>query len=145
VYKYSTKYTWRNFVVDCLDFKGCVEKVDAVLAITNGGFFLGVVTAVKYGLPFYTIRATSYKGRKRGNLFVGKVPSNVYGKSVLLVDDILDTGKTIKGVEKKLRESGVNVKQKLVLFKREGVVCKCEYFRKIKKGIWIKFPWEDTL
>ena len=143
MYNKKLEYQWGDFAYDCVSFDlKSVVGIDAVLAITNGGFFLGALLAVKYKLPFFTIRAQSYKGKKQGNLVIDTVPSILKDKSVLLVDDILDSGKTLRNVIKVLKKSKVKVKCKFVLFKRVGVSYKCRYMHKVKKGIWVVFPWE---
>ncbi len=48
----------------------------------------------------------------------GKLPK-VRGKDVLLVDDILDTGRTLAAVGKKLREQGAGTVKTCVLLSKE--------------------------
>ena len=96
-------------------------------------------------MPFYTVKAKSYKGKKRGELVIGEFKeefSKLFGKKVILIDDIADSGKTMLGVEKELKKIGVKVVQRIVIFKRFGCKCKCDFLNRIEKDIWVKFPWE---
>lgn len=143
MYNKRLDYSWHQFILDCKNHSLYrYDNIDAILAITNGGFFFGAILAVKYKLPFYTITAKSYKDKKQGDLFIGEVPVQLSGTRILLVDDIADSGRTLKGVEKLLKENKVIVQNRLVLFKRQGLKCKCRYLHRVKKGIWVVFPWE---
>ena len=143
MYSKELSYTWKEFVMDCLSIKKKKYDVDAVVAITNGGYYPGAFMAARYGLPLHTISASSYKDKKKSKLLVGKVPSTLAGKRVLLVDDIIDTGSTMRGVTSKLYESNIDVCDIVVVFKRYGTNYQGDSLKRVKKGVWVKFPWEE--
>lgn len=74
----------------------------AVLALLDGAFVF-VADLVRHldlpGLRVHFVRAASYGGRttSAGRVELGKIP-DLDGRTVLIVDDILDTGRTLAAV-----------------------------------------------
>ena len=92
--------------------KGCIPFMTDLLK------YVDIECTMEY------MKVSSYDGTKStGNVTVdGKVP-NVSGKEVILVDDILDTGRTINEVKKMLYDAGAsNVTICVLLDKPEGRV-----------------------
>lgn len=144
-YNERMSYSWKDFFEDvnsiCLQLGK--EKVDVVVAVAQGGISLGVVLANKLDVPLFSVRVKSYIGKgKKGNLFIGEIPSELKGKKVIVVDDIIDTKETIVGVCERLKDYNVNVLSRVVLCRREGVEVDCIFAREVKKWVWIDFPWE---
>jgi len=86
------------------------EKDTVVLYIEKGGkpFFKKLLNAMKTKPITDSIRVKSYVGDKSsGNIEWLKKPSvDLKGKYCIIVDDILDTGKTIKKVKEYILEQG---------------------------------------
>ena len=74
-----------------------------LVCILNGGFmfFSDLVKQINIPIEIDFIRCKSYFGRKQGDLVVTKdLETKIKGKHVYLVDDILDSGNTMKAVTK---------------------------------------------
>ena len=74
-----------------------------MVCILNGGFmfFSDLVKQLTIPVEIDFIRCKSYLGRKQGDLVVSKdLETKIKGKHVYLVDDILDSGNTMKAVTK---------------------------------------------
>lgn len=79
-----------------------------VMVLMNGGLYPAVELARRMQRPllFDHVHATRYRGATSGGeLHWGRWPSAVEG-TILLVDDILDEGYTLKAVREKLLQSG---------------------------------------
>ena len=80
------------------------DPVPVVLVcILNGGFmfFSDLVKQIKIPIEIDFIRCKSYLGRQQGDLVVTKdLETKIKNKHVYLVDDILDSGNTMKAVSK---------------------------------------------
>ena len=64
-------------------------------------FFSDLVKQINIPIEVDFIRCKSYLGRKQGDLVVSKdLETKIKGKHVYLVDDILDSGNTMKAVTK---------------------------------------------
>ena len=74
-----------------------------LVCILNGGFmfFSDLVKQITVPIEIDFIRCKSYYGKKQGDLVVTKdLETKIKGKNVYLVDDILDSGNTMKAVTK---------------------------------------------
>lgn len=80
------------------------DPVPVVLVcILNGGFmfFSDLVKQINIPIEVDFIRCKSYYGKKQGDLVVTKdLETKIKNKHVYLVDDILDSGNTMKAVSK---------------------------------------------
>src|SRR3972149_9185297 len=76
------------------------ESIDLIVAIARGGLSLGLILSDYLRIPISTIVIQSYTDiQKQGELKItGKLQTPIWGKTILLVDDIADSGKTFKRV-----------------------------------------------
>jgi len=83
------------------------DSVPVVLVcILNGGFmfFSDLVKQINIPIEVDFIRCKSYLGRQQGDLVVTKdLETKIKNKHIYLVDDILDSGNTMKAVSKFLQ------------------------------------------
>ena len=120
---------------------------DIILAIARGGLLsagaLGYALSVK---NTYTMNVEFYTGvneRLAVPMILPPVPSLVDLKDskVLIVDDVADTGHTLKLVNDfchgQVKESRI-----AVLYEKPHSIVKCEYVWKMTDE-WINFPWSD--
>ncbi len=81
-----------------------------VMCVMNGGVILTgeLLLRLHFPLEVSYVHATRYRDATRGALLEWKaMPSiDVTGRTVLLVDDVLDEGHTLAAVDEKLREMG---------------------------------------
>jgi len=92
------------------------ESEPLVLAVMGGAvYFAGqLLPLLHFPLEFDYVQATRYHNQTRGQHLVWKVSpgENVRGRTVLLLDDILDEGHTLAAVRNKCLEAGA--KQALI-------------------------------
>lgn len=121
------------------------EVVDAVIAVADldcdyiltaqsMGFPLATALSLKTGLPYKYIRKRNYglegevsidqiTGYSSGNMFINFVEK---GDRVLLVDDVLSTGGTLKAIVKALQSMEVEIADTVIVFEKIGVREKLE-------------------
>jgi hypoxanthine phosphoribosyltransferase len=80
-----------------------------VMCVMNGGVILTAELLLRLHFPLEVsyVHATRYRDATRGALLEWRAPPSVdvTGRTVLLVDDVLDEGHTLEAVVAKLRES----------------------------------------
>ena len=100
-------------------YRGCDLTV---IVLMNGGAFFACDLVREMDIPlwFDSMRASSYIHDTRGEITIGdtlKLP--VAGRHILLVDDIFDSGNTIKACKKYLLDAGaLSVKCAVLLNKQ---------------------------
>lgn len=85
---------------------------DAIAGVATGGIGHGVLVAQDLGLPFCYVR-TSEKKHGLENKIEGHIEK---GQSVVVVEDLISTGKSSLRVVDALREAGCNVKGMIAIF-----------------------------
>jgi len=124
------------------------------LTIWRGGSPIGIAVLEFFRFkgiyPFHTIVKTeSYKGRIKKNLKIEGL-SNITERlspqsKLLVIDDIFDTGKTVEGLIKEIKEKSktANIKVATVFFKpdKNQTNIKPDYFVE-ETDSWVVFPHE---
>ncbi|RPH85272.1 MAG: orotate phosphoribosyltransferase [Chroococcales cyanobacterium metabat2.561] len=87
-------------------------SVDLIAGVATGGIALGVLVAQDLGLPFAYVRAAEKK-HGLGNQIEGVVES---GQSVVVIEDLISTGKSSLAAVDALREAGCQVKGMIAIF-----------------------------
>ena len=119
----------------------------AVVAITRGGLVPAAIVARELGIRIIeTVCVASYDYDKQGELQVLKaVGSGVIGADagagVLIVDDLVDTGKTAKVV----RELLPGAHFATVYAKPMGRPLVDTFITEVSQDTWIYFPWDTGL
>jgi len=122
------------------------ENVDYVIAIARGGIELGKMFSVALKKPMFIVDYSSKEGRGIGKGKVEDFPT-IRWKNLLLVDDIVDSGHTIREVEKYYAELGCNTKSFVLYYNSrnecnlKNILYNIELSGKDKP--WIVFPWES--
>lgn len=86
--------------------------IDLIAGVATGAIAQGVLVAQEMGLPFAYVRS-SKKGHGLTNQIEGVVES---GQSVIVVEDLISTGKSSLGAVKALKEAGCHVKGMVAIF-----------------------------
>lgn len=93
-----------------------------VVVVLKGGVMVGVdlLRHLTINTDIEFIRCKSYEGTKRGELFIENLNQlDLHGKDVLVVDDILDSGKTISSVMEAMATKGCRSLASLVLLEKQ--------------------------
>ncbi len=86
--------------------------VDAIAGVATGAIAHGVLVAQDLGLPFVYIRSAEKK-HGMGNKIEGHIEP---GQSVIVIEDLISTGKSSLAAVQALREAGCNVKGMIAIF-----------------------------
>ena len=116
---------------------------DLILSINRGGCVPGVFLSHKMGIRHEVYSFDYNRDSKIDNLY-NKIVSN--HTSVLIIDDINDTGNTLSQISEMFKEHLSKLKF-AVLINNKSSSFKVDYYsEKIDKSIdnsWIVFPWES--
>ena len=142
-------YSYDMFKIDALELSFLCKNFtsDAILGIARGGLTLShFMSQVLNQRNVFTLNTISYDGRiQKDNVEVFNIPSLEKFKKVLIVDDIIDSGKTIEKVMTLLKNSHPNIEFKVAsLFYKEDALVKPD-FTINKADKWIDFFWEVDL
>lgn len=93
--------------------------------LLDGGmiFAADLMREIVLPLTLLPLKASSYGDGTQSSGFISLpwgIPSNIGGKDILLVDDILDTGRTLDALSTQLLEAGANSVQTCVLLRKES-------------------------
>ncbi|RNI13962.1 purine phosphoribosyltransferase family protein [Methanohalophilus sp. RSK] len=119
----------------------CDMNVDRILSIEAMGIPLATAISLKTGIPFSIVRKRQYQlpgeikisqstGYSKGELYINGVGK---GNRILLVDDVISTGGTLRFLVKALEEKGVTISDIIVIVGRgDGVQQLAEQGIKVK-------------
>lgn len=144
------KLSWEHIeeIVDELadKIKASGFQPDYIIGITMGGLIPLYFLAKKLDIDkVLTVSATSYEKDKQKELKITYLPEiDLRGKKVLLVDDIVDTGNTIKGVSEAVIGKYNPGELKTAAFVVNKDRCKLlpDFYAFEEPGEWVVFPWE---
>lgn len=121
------------------------HKVDEIVAISRGGLTLGHLLADLLRIPISTITIQSYTNiKEQGELKITQeLHTPIKGKHILLVDDVSDTGKTLKRALEYLRSFSPKDVTTLTMFFKPHSIYRPDYYAK-QTSKWILFPYEPT-
>ena len=87
-------------------------KPDAIVGVATGAIGIGMLVAEYLGLPFIYVRPEA-KGHGRQNQIEGFIER---GQNVVVIEDLISTGKSSLNAVKALKEAHVNVKGMIAIF-----------------------------
>jgi len=146
----TIKYTYEEIENKCVDIFNKIKqdgfKVDYILGISVGGLFPSIIFARLFNTKnFSSISVCSYTEKVRGDIKVINIPDKelLKGKNVLIVDDIADSGSTIKFVSELLKKdySVMDARTAVILINKSN----CKYYPNYSNeeiDQWIDFPWD---
>jgi len=117
----------------------------AVVAITRGGMAPAMIVARELDIRTVdTISVKSYSHQAQGEAKVLKSPDMAVvgdGTGVLIIDDLVDTGKTLEVVRKLMPKAHFAT----VYAKPKGKPMVDSYITEVSQDTWIFFPWDMAL
>jgi xanthine phosphoribosyltransferase len=120
---------------------------DVVVCVTRGGLVPAAIVARELGIRVIeTVCVASYQGQHQGDLTILKniaaeIRSRRNGEGILIVDDLVDTGKTAKVV----RELIPGAHFATVYAKPMGRPMVDTFITEVSQDTWIYFPWDTGL
>ncbi len=110
-----------------------------IIAITRGGLVPAAIIARELDIHLVdTICISSYTWKNQGKINIIK-PIKPDGKDWLLIDDLVDTGKTAKAVRKMVPDAHFAT----VYAKPEGRPVVDTFITEVSQDTWILFPWDS--
>ena len=122
---------------------------EAIVSITRGGLVPAAIVARELGIRLIeTVCVASYDHAKQGDLNVLKGVSadtaklgGGTGKGLLIVDDLVDTGKTGRLVRDMMPDAHFAT----VYAKPKGRPLVDTFITEVSQDTWIFFPWDTAL
>lgn len=120
-------------------------KPDIIVGVSRGGWPPARVMSDLLGVSeIANVKAEFYKGvaeTKSKPIISQPISVKVQGKTLLVVDDIADTGESLSLVKRHLQEQGAKtIKIATIYYKPWSIITPDYYMKETKK--WVVFPWE---
>jgi xanthine phosphoribosyltransferase len=129
----SKALAWR--LLDLGAFKG-------IAAITRGGLVPSAIVARELEIHLVdTVCLSSYKGKSQQTRIEILKPLQMDGEGWLIIDDLVDTGKTAK----KVREMLPRAHFATVYAKPQGRPLVDTFVTEVSQDTWILFPWDSEV
>ena len=123
-------------LAEIVKHKGCWDRM---VAIARGGLIPAAIIAKELNIRIIdTLCIESYANKRRSKLNILKKSRVISKGNILLVDDIIDTGHTIKTV----KELYPKAHYAAVYTKPAGMPFINSFVKKVSQDIWVVFPWE---
>lgn len=144
-----TRVTWQDLEDTVSELAEWVKEQqfnpDCILAVARGGTFLGTMLSYKLNIPIRYVGISSYdKSKKKDNIiFTQYAELNGY-KKILVVDDIVDSGRTIDIIKNIIELNSDEREFKYATMCTVGAKkSSIDWFKYTKKDSdWVVFPWE---
>ncbi|WP_303318429.1 orotate phosphoribosyltransferase [Flavivirga abyssicola] len=104
----------RNYISETMSkfIENKYGKPDAIAGVATGAIGIGMLVADYLGLPFIYVRPDA-KGHGRKNQIEGFIEG---GQNVVVVEDLISTGKSSLNAVKALKDAKINVKGMIAIF-----------------------------
>jgi len=130
------------------DMKNLLKQVkpyrpEAIIAVARGGLAIGQMLAEGLDLrTLYSINSIHYDGEtKLDYIKINNIPDLGCAKRVLVVDDIVDSGDTMREIVAALKKEYPDVEFKVMtLFQKPTAAFKADFWRQ-ESSEWIDFFW----
>ncbi len=119
--------------------------IDEIVAISRGGLTLGHILSDFLRIPISTISIQSYTDiQTRGEVEItARLQRSIKGKNILLVDDVADSGKTLKRAVSYLKRAQAKSVTTVTMFYKPHSIHRPDYYAE-RTTKWILFPYEPT-
>ncbi len=150
-----TKLFWTDIESCCIELCNKIQElsynVEAIISVQRGGCIPGVIISHILSVDeFYTIgiRTTSSESIRAIRyehpiLLVPDTLENITGKNVLIVDDVTNTGNTLKYAKREIMKYAPNkcLTSVLIWDGDNSSKCMADLFARYSP-YWVVFPWE---
>ena len=146
-------FSWQDILKDCQTIaKKLKNPPNLIIAITKGGLPIAAVLANKHlnNPPIITLQLKEIQIQGKAGYKAKKVklisPLNSYpikGKRVLIVDDVADSGSTLKkAIEIVNQHHPQSLTTACLHYKPRTHTIPDIFAKKIDNHVWIVYPWE---
>lgn len=120
-------------------------KPDIIVGISRGGWPPARVLSDLLSIPnVANVRAEFYLGvaeTKSEPTLTQPISVKIAGKRILIVDEVADTGKSLKMVKEHIVSEGAKEVRTTTVYYKPWSIVKPDYYAK-QTSDWIVFPWE---
>lgn len=115
---------------------------DRIVGLTRGGLIPAVVLSHILETPMVPVSYSSLRGKGEYRAHENQLPE-IEGRLILLVDDICDSGHTLREVHDYYERKNYEVVSAALYYKRGAVYEPTHYWQTIPADApWVTFPWE---
>ena len=137
-------YSYDEFISDCVKLTKIIDwEFDAIVCIARGGLSLAHILGKYYNIrEVYAINTIGYENMtKLDQVTLFNIPDLKNTKRVLVVDDIVDSGDTMKLVLDTLKKRYPSCEfRSVALFYKKTAVMKPDWYVK-EADTWVDFFW----
>ena len=141
--------TWSQIYAMLLSQAGKIRrsgfKPDVIVGVTRGGWVPARVLSDLLGVQaLATMRVEFYLGvaeTQNEPVLTQGVSADVTEKKVLLVDDVADTGKSLRLAVDHLKQHGASEVRVAAVYRKPLSAVTPDYWEKETRG-WVVFPWD---
>jgi xanthine phosphoribosyltransferase len=139
-------YTYKHFTNDIQPLAQQCQSFqpDTIIAVARGGVTLGHALSMSLDIRnLQSIRIESYDGAiQRDDVTIQGKCDLSHSHRVLVVDDIVDSGKTLSSLLPRLKEEHPHIEFKTVaIFTKQSALIQPDFFLH-EATEWIEFFWE---
>ncbi len=141
-------YGWQDLECDCQKLVKLLEnqKFDCIVGISRGGVIPAAMLAhLLENKKLFMISYSYYSGEVKNKrlVSVSAISGGLHGKKILLVDDVVDSGKTMKKAIDDLKKRKNKVVSVVLHYKSKlKPKVKPDYFASDPGTAWVVYPWE---
>ena len=141
--------TWERIHMESLQLSSKILQSgyypDVVIGVLRGGYIIArLVTDVIQVEDLGVVEVKFYKGigeRAERPIITQPLTTDVRGKKVLIIDDVVDSGRTLQVVSEQVRLRGAKDVKSAALYYKPKSIIKPDYFI-VETEAWVFFPWE---
>ncbi|MEA3492094.1 MAG: phosphoribosyltransferase family protein [Campylobacterota bacterium] len=141
-------YSYSEYLSDCHKLTDLIdEQFDAIITLSRGGMTLGHTMGEFYDIrEVYTINTIGYNDKQKlDEVKIFNIPDIKNAKNILILDDIIDSGDTMREVMEIMRSHYQDVTFKIaVLFYKPTASIDPDWYVQEAKA-WIDFFWTEDL
>lgn len=118
---------------------------DVIVGVLRGGYIVARVVADALGISdIGVVEVKFYKGigeQAERPVITQPLTTEIRGRKVLIVDDVVDSGRTLEVVSEQVRLRGASEVRTAALYYKPRSIIKPDYLV-VETDKWILFPWE---
>lgn len=145
-------YSWFQLEIDIIALSQKIKKEfepDVVICISTGGWIPGRLLKNYLSASFYSIGCLAYneEGNYTGSVSIKQklsIDIDIFGKKVLIVDEVCETGNTLKMVTEYILTFNPLKVFSCVIHQKNHAEFKADFFVYEVCDKWIKYPWSKV-
>ena len=118
---------------------------DVIVGVLRGGYIVARIVADALGISdIGVVEVKFYKGieeQAERPVITQPLTTEIRGRKVLIVDDVVDSGRTLEVVSEQVRLRGASEVRTAALYYKPRSIIKPDYLV-VETDKWILFPWE---